>query len=231
MAGWLTGFLSLLLRTGHYPERPATWSCSWSRTAQRYPPGLGLGRGLAGDRLSLRVCRPSVPAAGEQRGRAQAGAGGGEPRGQGGGCFRPGGVSSRARWDPWQRTPSRTETWLERSSWGTWGTWRGREGQPGAGGSWDLALGTQPSTVDPAPPGLWPCHWSQCLGPDPRVSLSSQLYQELNFRVVLVGLEIWNSGDKIAISSDPDTTLNNFLAWRARDLASRHLHDNAQLIT
>uniref|UniRef100_A0A8D1G4U2 Disintegrin and metalloproteinase domain-containing protein 8 n=1 Tax=Sus scrofa TaxID=9823 RepID=A0A8D1G4U2_PIG len=58
-----------------------------------------------------------------------------------------------------------------------------------------------------------------------------KLYQELNFRVVLVGLEIWNSGDKIAISSDPDTTLNNFLAWRARDLTSRHLHDNAQLIT
>uniref|UniRef100_A0A8C3VFL5 ADAM metallopeptidase domain 8 n=1 Tax=Catagonus wagneri TaxID=51154 RepID=A0A8C3VFL5_9CETA len=58
-----------------------------------------------------------------------------------------------------------------------------------------------------------------------------KLYQELNFRVVLVGLEIWNRGDKIHISSEPSTTLDNFLAWRAQDLASRHPHDNAQLIT
>nr|XP_031304477.1 disintegrin and metalloproteinase domain-containing protein 8-like isoform X1 [Camelus dromedarius] len=58
-----------------------------------------------------------------------------------------------------------------------------------------------------------------------------KLYQELNFRVVLVGLEIWNSGDKIHISSQANTTLENFLAWRARELAGRRPHDNAQLIT
>ncbi|EPY85336.1 disintegrin and metalloproteinase domain-containing protein 8 [Camelus ferus] len=54
---------------------------------------------------------------------------------------------------------------------------------------------------------------------------------ELNFRVVLVGLEIWNSGDKIHISSQANTTLENFLAWRARELAGHRPHDNAQLIT
>ncbi|XP_023977258.1 disintegrin and metalloproteinase domain-containing protein 8 isoform X1 [Physeter macrocephalus] len=58
-----------------------------------------------------------------------------------------------------------------------------------------------------------------------------KLYQELNFRVVLVGLEMWNSGDKIHVSTQADTTLNNFLSWRVRDLAGRHLHDNAQFIT
>ncbi|XP_066879799.1 disintegrin and metalloproteinase domain-containing protein 8 isoform X2 [Kogia breviceps] len=58
-----------------------------------------------------------------------------------------------------------------------------------------------------------------------------KLYQELDFRVVLVGLEMWNGGDKIHVSTQADTTLNNFLSWRARDLAGRHLHDNAQLVT
>lgn len=58
-----------------------------------------------------------------------------------------------------------------------------------------------------------------------------KLYQELNFRVVLVGLEVWNSGDKIRVSSHANITLENFLAWRAHSLAGRHPHDNTQLIT
>eukprot|EP00069_Balaena_mysticetus_P016488 bmy_09755T0 len=58
-----------------------------------------------------------------------------------------------------------------------------------------------------------------------------KLYQELNFRVVLVGLEMWNGGDKIHVSTQADATLSNFLSWRVRELAGRHLHDNAQFIT
>ncbi|XP_060027018.1 disintegrin and metalloproteinase domain-containing protein 8 isoform X2 [Erinaceus europaeus] len=58
-----------------------------------------------------------------------------------------------------------------------------------------------------------------------------KLYQDLNFRVALVGLEMWNGGDKIHISPYANRTLDAFLAWQARDLASRHPHDNAQLIT
>ncbi|XP_029788686.1 disintegrin and metalloproteinase domain-containing protein 8 isoform X4 [Suricata suricatta] len=58
-----------------------------------------------------------------------------------------------------------------------------------------------------------------------------KLYQELNVRVVLVGLEIWNQENKIHVSSYANTTLENFLRWRAQKLAGRHPHDNAQLIT
>ncbi|XP_034519417.1 disintegrin and metalloproteinase domain-containing protein 8 isoform X4 [Ailuropoda melanoleuca] len=58
-----------------------------------------------------------------------------------------------------------------------------------------------------------------------------KLYQELNFRVVLVGLEMWNQEDQIHVSSNPDTTLDNFLQWRTQNLVGRHQHDNAQLIT
>uniref|UniRef100_A0A667GT67 ADAM metallopeptidase domain 8 n=1 Tax=Lynx canadensis TaxID=61383 RepID=A0A667GT67_LYNCA len=58
-----------------------------------------------------------------------------------------------------------------------------------------------------------------------------KLYQELNVRVVLVGLEIWNHRDGIHVSSHANTTLENFLTWRAQKLAGRYQHDNAQLIT
>ncbi|XP_056650703.1 disintegrin and metalloproteinase domain-containing protein 8 isoform X2 [Monodelphis domestica] len=58
-----------------------------------------------------------------------------------------------------------------------------------------------------------------------------KLYQELDFRVVLIGLEIWNSGDQTHISSSPEATLDNFLRWRSQVLVPRKKHDNAQLIT
>ncbi|XP_011370886.1 disintegrin and metalloproteinase domain-containing protein 8 isoform X1 [Pteropus vampyrus] len=58
-----------------------------------------------------------------------------------------------------------------------------------------------------------------------------KLYQELRFRVVLVGLDIWNHNDKIDVSNQASTTLDNFLAWRAQHLLGRYPHDNAQLIT
>lgn len=69
------------------------------------------------------------------------------------------------------------------------------------------------------------------LGPDPRVPVPLQLYQELRFRVVLVGLDIWNHEDKIDVSSQASATLDNFLTWRKQHLLGRHPHDNAQLIT
>uniref|UniRef100_A0A2I3H7I1 ADAM metallopeptidase domain 8 n=1 Tax=Nomascus leucogenys TaxID=61853 RepID=A0A2I3H7I1_NOMLE len=53
-----------------------------------------------------------------------------------------------------------------------------------------------------------------------------KLYQKLNFRVVLVGLEIWNSQDRFHVSPNPSDTLENLLAWQARQLTRRHLHDN-----
>ncbi|XP_075865795.1 disintegrin and metalloproteinase domain-containing protein 8 isoform X2 [Microcebus murinus] len=58
-----------------------------------------------------------------------------------------------------------------------------------------------------------------------------KLYQELNFRVALVGLEVWSHRDKFLVSPHANITLENFLAWRSRDLVGRHPHDNVQLIT
>ncbi|XP_057635192.1 disintegrin and metalloproteinase domain-containing protein 8 isoform X1 [Chionomys nivalis] len=57
-----------------------------------------------------------------------------------------------------------------------------------------------------------------------------KLYQELDFRVVLVGLEIW-SRDKFYISPHANVTLENFLNWREQNLLGQHPHDNVQLIT
>ncbi|KAM4851856.1 disintegrin and metalloproteinase domain-containing protein 8 [Thomomys bottae] len=57
-----------------------------------------------------------------------------------------------------------------------------------------------------------------------------KLYQELNFRVVLVGLEIW-SRDKFHVSSYANVTLDSFLSWREQALLGHHHHDNAQFIT
>lgn len=67
--------------------------------------------------------------------------------------------------------------------------------------------------------------------PDPQNPVFLQLYQELKFRVVLVGLDIWNHRDKIQVSSDASVTLDNFLTWRAQNLVGQHPHDNVQLIT
>ncbi|XP_075790802.1 disintegrin and metalloproteinase domain-containing protein 8 isoform X2 [Pelodiscus sinensis] len=58
-----------------------------------------------------------------------------------------------------------------------------------------------------------------------------KLYQTLNIRVALVGLEVWSYKDRIAVSPNPDTTLDNFLLWRETELLQKKKHDNAQLIT
>uniref|UniRef100_A0A3P8ZUE7 ADAM metallopeptidase domain 8b n=1 Tax=Esox lucius TaxID=8010 RepID=A0A3P8ZUE7_ESOLU len=58
-----------------------------------------------------------------------------------------------------------------------------------------------------------------------------KLYQALNIRVMLVGLEIWTSGDKIDVLASPEDTLERFLKWRQDVLLKRAKHDNAQFIT
>ncbi|XP_067828686.1 disintegrin and metalloproteinase domain-containing protein 8a isoform X2 [Heptranchias perlo] len=58
-----------------------------------------------------------------------------------------------------------------------------------------------------------------------------KLYRSLNIRVALVGLEVWTRSNKIAVSSNPDTTLDNFLKWRGKDLLLKKKHDNAQFVT
>ncbi|NXP67609.1 ADAM8 protein, partial [Chloropsis cyanopogon] len=58
-----------------------------------------------------------------------------------------------------------------------------------------------------------------------------KLYQPLRLRVALIGLEVWNHRDKIAVSPNPEVTLDNFLHWRKGELLRKKPHDNAQLIT
>ncbi|XP_075996477.1 disintegrin and metalloproteinase domain-containing protein 12, partial [Genypterus blacodes] len=55
-------------------------------------------------------------------------------------------------------------------------------------------------------------------------------YRPLNVRVALTGVEIWSDGDKIQVEKSPTDTLNNFLAWRTKELLPRLRHDNAQLV-
>ncbi|XP_006895881.1 PREDICTED: disintegrin and metalloproteinase domain-containing protein 15 isoform X1 [Elephantulus edwardii] len=61
--------------------------------------------------------------------------------------------------------------------------------------------------------------------------LLDMLFQPLNVRVALVGLEAWNQVDLVEISSDPRVTLDNFLQWRRAELLPRLPHDSAQLVT
>ncbi|XP_043859561.1 disintegrin and metalloproteinase domain-containing protein 8-like [Dromiciops gliroides] len=58
-----------------------------------------------------------------------------------------------------------------------------------------------------------------------------RLYQEINFRVVLTGLEIWDKENKAAVDSNVESTLSSFLQWRGSHLITKKQHDNAQLIT
>ncbi|KAG8434944.1 hypothetical protein GDO86_013055, partial [Hymenochirus boettgeri] len=58
-----------------------------------------------------------------------------------------------------------------------------------------------------------------------------KLYRSLNFRVALIGMEVWTNRNKIVVSPNAGITLDNFLTWRKNDLLWRQAHDNAQLIT
>ncbi|XP_053548133.1 disintegrin and metalloproteinase domain-containing protein 8 [Bombina bombina] len=58
-----------------------------------------------------------------------------------------------------------------------------------------------------------------------------KLYRSLNFRIALIGMEVWTYRDKIIVSPNAGITLDNFLNWRKNDLLRQRRHDNAQLIT
>ena len=60
--------------------------------------------------------------------------------------------------------------------------------------------------------------------------LPLQLYQPLNIFIALVGVEVWEE-DQVAISTNGDQTLTNFLIYRKIRLIPNHPNDNAQLLT
>ncbi|KAG5280924.1 hypothetical protein AALO_G00065500 [Alosa alosa] len=58
------------------------------------------------------------------------------------------------------------------------------------------------------------------------------MYEQLNIRVVLVGLEIWTAGNLITVNAkNPGRIVSNFQKWRRNNLLPRHHHDNAQFVT
>ncbi|KAM5264110.1 disintegrin and metalloproteinase domain-containing protein 28 [Ctenodactylus gundi] len=59
----------------------------------------------------------------------------------------------------------------------------------------------------------------------------NMLYRKLNAHVALVGIEIWTDEDKIKITPNATSTLENFSKWRGSDLLRRKSHDIAQLIS
>nr|QBF53418.1 metalloproteinase of class P-III MPIII-5 [Vipera ammodytes ammodytes] len=63
------------------------------------------------------------------------------------------------------------------------------------------------------------------------VNLLNVIYRVLNIYIALVGLEIWNNGDKINVLPEAKVTLDLFGKWRETDLLNRRKHDNAQLLT
>lgn len=52
----------------------------------------------------------------------------------------------------------------------------------------------------------------------------------MNIRIALVGLEIWNHGNKCDVTENPYSTLNSFLAWSSKERVYRK-YDNVQLVT
>lgn len=58
-----------------------------------------------------------------------------------------------------------------------------------------------------------------------------QLYRPLNIYVALVGVEVWEGGDQITVTTSADATMENFLRYRRERINPYHRNDNAQLIT
>ncbi|XP_066467181.1 disintegrin and metalloproteinase domain-containing protein 15 isoform X2 [Tiliqua scincoides] len=55
-------------------------------------------------------------------------------------------------------------------------------------------------------------------------------YRPLGLRVAVVGVEVWDEGNRVAVDGPPRATLERFLKWRQEELLPRIPHDNAQLI-
>ncbi|XP_057368575.1 disintegrin and metalloproteinase domain-containing protein 12-like [Daphnia carinata] len=62
------------------------------------------------------------------------------------------------------------------------------------------------------------------------VNVIKQIYSSLQISVMLVGVIVWSSGDKINIDKDASQTLSKFKEYRHAHLETK-VHDNAQLMT
>ncbi|XP_013924956.1 PREDICTED: zinc metalloproteinase-disintegrin-like ohanin [Thamnophis sirtalis] len=57
------------------------------------------------------------------------------------------------------------------------------------------------------------------------------VYEALNIRLALVGIEIWNNRNEFVVSSSEENNLNSFSNWRRSILLTPKRNDNAQLLT
>ncbi|XP_046575534.1 disintegrin and metalloproteinase domain-containing protein 9-like isoform X1 [Haliotis rubra] len=62
-------------------------------------------------------------------------------------------------------------------------------------------------------------------------NIVSRLYRPLNIYVALVGVEVWEGGDQITVTTSADATMENFLRYRRERINPYHRNDNAQLVT
>ena len=59
-----------------------------------------------------------------------------------------------------------------------------------------------------------------------------QMYQPEGIYIVLVGIEVWTSGDLINVNStDISATLDEFCEYRKDNINPQHNNDNGHLIT
>ncbi|XP_032084682.1 zinc metalloproteinase-disintegrin-like BmMP [Thamnophis elegans] len=63
------------------------------------------------------------------------------------------------------------------------------------------------------------------------INTLNMMMRSLRIHLALVGIEIWNNGDKINVQESKDATLKSFETWRETDLLPRKGNDNAQLLT
>ncbi|XP_006884975.1 PREDICTED: ADAM DEC1 [Elephantulus edwardii] len=63
------------------------------------------------------------------------------------------------------------------------------------------------------------------------VNLLNVIYNTIDIKVALVGMEIWSEGDKIKVVPNAGVTFNNFLNWHRSNLTNGRIHDHAQLLS
>ncbi|XP_053257293.1 disintegrin and metalloproteinase domain-containing protein 21-like [Podarcis raffonei] len=63
------------------------------------------------------------------------------------------------------------------------------------------------------------------------VNLMGVHFRELHTSIVLIGLEIWNTGNPFEVTNEVGLLLNNFNSWRVNGLAKWMKHDTALLLT
>ncbi|XP_007936975.1 ADAM DEC1 [Orycteropus afer afer] len=63
------------------------------------------------------------------------------------------------------------------------------------------------------------------------MNLLNVIYNTIDIRVALVGMEIWSDGDKMKVVPDAGVTFNNFLSWHRSNLVKKKIHDHIQLLS